>query len=100
MAEEFSLIHRGVRVTVGISGTGGGFQRFCAGETDITNASRPITASERAACAENGVVFIEIPIAFDGLTVTVNPQNDWVDFLSVEDLGHILPPRRPGGALG
>ena len=95
MAEEFSLIHRGVRVTVGISGTGGGFQRFCAGETDITNASRPITTGEREACAENGVVFIEIPIAFDGLTVTVNPQNDWVDFLSVEDLGHIFRPDDP-----
>ena len=93
IAEEFgSLTDRGVRVTVGVSGTGGGFKRFCAGETDISDASRPIKDSEVELCAENGIDFIEVPVAFDGLTVVINPDNDWVDFLTVEELNYIFRP--------
>ncbi len=93
MAEEFGILtERGVRVTVGVSGTGGGFKRFCAGETDISNASRPIKDSEVELCAEAGIDFIEVPVAFDGLTVVINPDNDWVDFLTVEELNHIFRP--------
>ncbi|MCY3732991.1 MAG: substrate-binding domain-containing protein, partial [Chloroflexi bacterium] len=93
MAEEFGILtDRGVRVTVGVSGTGGGFKRFCAGETDISNASRPIKAEEADLCAEAGISFVEIPVAFDGLTVVINPDNDWVDFLTVEEINHIFRP--------
>ena len=93
MAEEFGILtDRGVRVTVGVSGTGGGFKRFCAGETDISDASRPIRDSEVELCAENGIDFIEVPVAFDGLTVVINPDNDWVDFLTVEEINHIFRP--------
>ena len=84
-----------MRTTVGISGTGGGFQRFCAGETDINDASRPIKAEELAACEQNGISFVEIPVAFDGLTVVVNPENTWVDSLTVEELHHIWRPDDP-----
>src|SRR5687767_9278881 len=65
VAEEFQRVDQGVRVTVGISGTGGGFQKFCRAETDISNASRPITASESQACATTGVTFVELPVAYD-----------------------------------
>ena len=93
IAEEFGILtDRSVRVTVGVSGTGGGFKRFCAGETDISNASRPIKDSEVELCAESGIDFIEVPVAFDGLTVVVNPNNDWVDYLSVDEINHIFRP--------
>ena len=93
MAEEFGILtDRGVRVTVGVSGTGGGFKRFCAGETDISDASRPIKGSEIELCTENGVEFVEVPVAFDGLTVVINPDNDWVDQLTVAELNHIFRP--------
>ena len=93
MAEEFGILtDRGVRVTVGVSGTGGGFKRFCAGETDISDASRPIKDSEVELCTEAGIEFVEVPVAFDGLTVVINPDNDWVDFLTVDELNHIFRP--------
>ncbi|MDE2892277.1 MAG: PstS family phosphate ABC transporter substrate-binding protein [Chloroflexota bacterium] len=93
IAEEFgTLTDRAVRVTVGVSGTGGGFKRFCAGETDISDASRPIKDSEVELCAENGISFVEVPVAFDGLTVVINPDNDWVDFLTVDEINHIFRP--------
>jgi len=82
----------GSRVTVGISGTGGGFKKFCAGETDISNASRPILAKEMKACAEKGVRYIELPIAFDALTVVVNPGNTWASNLSTAELKKIWQP--------
>ncbi len=91
IAEEFGLL-TDVRVTVGVSGSGGGFQRFCAGETDISNASRPIKESESEECGANGIAFIEVPVAFDGLTVVVNPENDWTDHLTVAELHHIFRP--------
>jgi phosphate binding protein len=95
-AEEFAVFAPDVQVTVGISGTGGGFARFCAGETDISNASRPIDPDEAALCAENGIEFIELPVAYDGLSVLVNPGNDWVDCLTVEELNTIWAPESEG----
>ncbi len=96
MAEEFQREHPNVRITVGISGTGGGFKKFCSGETDISDASRPIKPSEIEACKANGVEFIELPVAFDALSVVVNPQNDWVDYLTVEELRLIWAPESQG----
>lgn len=75
VAEDFQIAKRGaVRVTVGISGTGGGFKKFCRNEVDVVNASRPITASEMEVCKQAGIQYIEMPIAFDALTVVVNPK--------------------------
>ena len=92
VAEEFQAQSRDVRVAVGISGSGGGFKKFCRGESDISDASRPIKPSEIEFCAQNGVEFIEIPVAFDGLAVAVNPQNSFVDCLTVGELQTIWRP--------
>ncbi len=93
VAEEFQIEHRGTyRVTVGISGTGGGFKKFCRGDTDISDASRPIKESERKRCAENGISYIELPVALDALAVVVNPANDWVSCMTVEQLRTIWEP--------
>ena len=93
VAEEYMLANDGaVRVTVGISGTGGGFKRFCAGETDINDASRAITATEVEACAAAGVEPLELPVAYDGLSVVVNPANDWAECLTVAELRAIWEP--------
>ena len=92
VADAFRFEQGGVAVTVGVSGTGGGFKRFCAGETDISGASRPVKAAEVELCAEAGIEFIELPVAFDGLTVVVNPENDWVDQLTVAELNRIFRP--------
>lgn len=93
MAEEFQIEHgRAVRVSVGVSGTGGGFQRFCNGETDISNASRPINESEAAACAGEGISALELQIAWDGLTVVAHPTNDWVGCVTVEELRRVWEP--------
>ncbi len=96
VAEEFQRKHPNVRVTVGISGTGGGFKKFCNKEIDISDASRPIKDSELEACQKSGREFIELPVAFDGLAVVVNPQNDWVDHLTVEELNLIWKPESQG----
>jgi len=82
----------GVDVTVGISGTGGGFERFCAGETDLSNASRPIDEDEQALCEENGVEYVEFRVATDALTNVVNVENDWATCLTVEQLNAIWKP--------
>ena len=96
-AEEFGgLTGRKVRITVGVSGTGGGFKKFCNGETDITNASRPIKASEAELCAAAGVEYVELPVAIDGLTITVNPENDFVQCITPEDLNIIWGPEAEG----
>lgn len=93
VAEEFQKESRGgVRVTVGISGTGGGFKKFCRGETDVQDASRPISASEMEACRANGIQYYELPVAFDALTVAVNPQAIWVDTVTLEELKMIWEP--------
>jgi phosphate transport system substrate-binding protein len=91
-AEQFRSENPDSRVTVGISGTGGGFERFCRGETDLSNASRPIEDDEKTACADKGVEYIELQVANDALTVVVNSENDWVDCLTVEQLKKIWEP--------
>lgn len=97
VAEEFQIANRGkVRVTVGISGTGGGFKKFCRGEVDITNASRPILAGEMADCKAAGIAYYELPIAFDALTVVVNPKNEFIKTLTVEDLRKMWAPEAQG----
>jgi phosphate transport system substrate-binding protein len=92
VAEEFQRAHPDVRVTVGISGTGGGFKKFTAGETDINDASRLIKGSEVELAEQNGIGYIELPVAFDGLSVVVNPENTFVDHLTVEELQKIWEP--------
>ncbi|GAB4313409.1 MAG: PstS family phosphate ABC transporter substrate-binding protein [Candidatus Sumerlaeia bacterium] len=100
VAEEFQIAQKGaVKVTVGISGTGGGFKKFTRGEIDLTNASRPILTSELEAARRNGIKFIELPVCFDALTVMVNPQNDWVDFLTVEELKKVWSPEAQGNVM-
>lgn len=96
MAEEFSLVAPNVQVPVGVSGTGGGFEKFCAGETDISDASRPIKPEEAEACAASGIEYVEIPVAFDGLSIVVNSENDWVTCLTVEQLNTIWAPESEG----
>lgn len=101
VAEEYQLESRGaVRVTVGVSGTGGGFKKLCRGDTDIANASRPILKAEMEACAASGIRYLELPVAFDAITVVVNPQNDWVKSLSVADLKKIWEPAAQGKITG
>ncbi len=95
VAEEYQKATK-VKVTVGISGTGGGFKKFCRGETDISNASRPILKKEMDACKEGGVQYIELPIAYDGLTVVVNKNNDFVKSLTVEELKKMWEPAAQG----
>jgi phosphate transport system substrate-binding protein len=96
VAEEFQKVGDGTRVTVGISGTGGGFKRFCRGETDISNASRPIKPSEVSICFDSGIKYIELPIAFDGLAIMVNPQNDWATDITAAELKKIWSPEAQG----
>jgi len=97
VAEEFLSAKRGrIRVTVGISGTGGGFKKFCRGETDISNASRPIKPSEVRLCRKNGIDYIELPIAYDGIAVVVNPENRWVDYMTVKELKRLWEPEAQG----
>jgi phosphate transport system substrate-binding protein len=97
VAEEYQKAKKGaVKVTVGISGTGGGFKRFCRGETDISDASRPIKDSEVKACQEMGIEFIELPVAYDGLAVVLNPKNTWVKSFTVADLKKIWEPEAKG----
>jgi phosphate transport system substrate-binding protein len=97
VAEEFQISKRGkIRVTVGIAGTGGGFKKFCRGETDISNASRPILKGEMAACAAAGIKFIEVPVAYDALTVVVNPKATWVDQITVAELKKMWEPAAQG----
>ncbi|MEW4528796.1 MAG: phosphate ABC transporter substrate-binding protein PstS family protein [Maioricimonas sp. JB045] len=92
VSEEFSIKNPDVRVPVGTSGTGGGFKKFIAGETDINDASRPIKESEVEQCTTNGIEYIELKIAIDGLTVVVNKDNTWLDGLTVADLKKIWEP--------
>lgn len=96
-AEEFQIQKRGkVRVTVGVSGTGGGFKKFCRGETDMANASRPISKEEMENCRKAGIKYIEMPVAFDALTVVVNPKNTWVKTMTVADLKKMWEPSAQG----
>ena len=88
-AEAFQKKHHGVRVTVGISGTGGGFERFCRGETDLSDASRPIKVSEHNVCAQNGIKYTAFTVANDGIALVVNRQNTWATCLTVAELKKI-----------
>lgn len=95
VAEEFSAQAPDVRISVDISGTGGGFKRFCAGETDISNASRPIKDEERMACAEAGVDWYEFEVAYDGITVVTNKENTWATCLTTEQLKQLWKKENP-----
>ena len=92
VAEEFQNKNQGVRVTVDVSGTSGGFQKFCRGETDLANASRAINAVELERCAKAGITFLELPVAYDGLAVIVNPKNTWADQVAVAELRALWAP--------
>ncbi len=97
VAEEFQKAKRGaVRVTVGISGTGGGFKKFCRGETDVQDASRPILRKEMEDCKKAGIDYYELPVAYDALTVMVNPKNDWIKSMTVAELKKIWEPAAQG----
>jgi len=97
VAEEFQIQKRGkTRVTVGISGTGGGFKKFCRGEIDIQDASRPILTAEMEACRAAGIKYYELPIAYDALTVVVNPQNTWLKQITVAELKKMWEPAAQG----
>ena len=97
VAEDFQKAKKQqVKVTVGISGTGGGFKKFCRGETDISNASRPILKTEMAECAKAGLEYYELPVAFDALTVVVNPKNNFVRQLTVAELKKMWEPAAQG----
>ena len=96
MAVEFKAVQSGVRVNVASTGTGAGGRAMCAGESDVWNASRPSKQSELDTCAENGIEVIEIPVAFDALSVVVNPENDWAECLTVEQLKTIFGPEAQG----
>ena len=100
VAEEFQKSKKGqVRVTVGISGTGGGFKKFCRGETDISNGSRPILKEEIEACKQAGIEFYELPIAFDALTIAVSPKNTFLECVTVADLKKIWEPAAQGKVM-
>ena len=97
VAEDFQIAKKGaVKVTVGISGTGGGFKKFCRGDIDIADASRPILKKEMDACKAAGVQYVEMPVAFDALTVVANPANDWVKEITVAELKKIWEPDAQG----
>lgn len=96
VAEDFQTQNRGTQVTVGISGTGGGFEKFCNGEIDISNASRPIKQSEMDNCKAAGIEYIELPVAYDALTIVVNPRNTWASSLTVDELKKMWEPSAQG----
>lgn len=96
VAEEFREIQPRVKVTVGVSGTGGGFKKFSRGEIDISDASRPIKSKEIKACEEKNIKYVELSVAYDGLAVLINPKNDWVDYFTVEELNKLWQPKAQG----
>ena len=96
IAEEFRAVQPEVNVTIGVSGTGGGFKKFSRGETNLSNASRPIKDKEIEACNENNVKYLELEVAYDGLAVLVHPENTWVDSFTVEELKMIWEPSAQG----
>ena len=96
VAEEFQKANKGLKVTVGVSGTGGGFKKFCRDETDIQDASRPILKSEMDLCKAAGVEYYELPVAFDALTVVINPKNTWLKQATVAELKKMWEPAAQG----
>lgn len=99
VAEEFRKKNSGIDTPIGIAGTGGGFKRFQKGETDISNASRPILTKEIDECKKNGVKYVELPICFDALTIAVHPKNDWCDSMTVAELKKLWEPAAEGKVL-
>lgn len=99
VAEEYRHHKPDIRITVGVSGTGGGFKKFLRGETDISNASRPISPAELKESRENGIEFIEIPVCYDGMAVVVNPQNTFVSDITVAELHKIWGPESQGKVM-
>src|SRR5688572_19401931 len=99
MAEEFKAANPQVDISVGISGTGGGFQKFCRGETDISDASRPIRAAEMETCKTAGIEFIELPVAYDGLAIAVNPKNSWATAVTTAELKTLWEPGAQGKVM-
>src|SRR6187402_293575 len=100
VAEDFQKAKRQqIKVTVGISGTGGGFKKFCRGETDVSNASRPILKSEMADCQKAGIEYYELPVAFDALTVVINPRNTFIKQLTVAEMKKIWEPAAQGKVM-
>ncbi len=96
VAEEYRVQQPDVKVSVGLSGTGGGFKKFGRGEIDINDASRPIKDSEAKACSENNIKYVGLTVAFDGLAVLINKENNWVDYFTVEELKKIWEPDAQG----
>ncbi len=97
MAEDFQRMKKGkIRVTVGISGTGGGFKKFCRGEIDISDASRPILKKEMDECRKNGIRYMELPVAYDALTVVIHPNNTWAETMTVAELKKMWEPAGQG----
>ena len=97
VAEEFQKAKKNsIRVTVGISGTGGGFKKFCRGEIDISEASRPILKKEMDDCKATGIQYLELPVAYDALTVVINPKNDWIKSMTVAELKAMWEPAAQG----
>jgi len=99
VAEEYRFEQPDVKVTIGVSGTGGGFKKFSRGETNISNASRPIKDIEIDACKENNINYVELEVAYDGLAVLVNPENTWVDSFTIEELKKIWEPAAQGNIM-
>lgn len=96
VAEEYRKSKPERRVIVGVSGTGGGFKKFAAGETDLCTASRPIRPAEQEACTKNGIEYVELPVAYDGLAILVNPKNDWAQHVTVAELKRLWEPAAQG----
>ncbi len=99
VAEEFQKARKGIKVQVGVSGTGGGFKKFCRGETDISDASRPILKKEMDICKEAGIKYVELPVAFDALTVVISPKNDWIKSLTADELKKMWEPAAQGKVM-
>jgi len=96
VAEEFRSVQPKVKVTVGISGTGGGFKKFSRGETDISDASRVIKDSEKEVCQQNNISYVDLTVAYDGMAVVVNKENTWVDYFTVDELKKMWEPSSQG----
>ena len=99
VAEEFQKANAGARVTVGTSGTGGGFQKFCRGESDINDASRPISKAEMTACSSGGITYYELPIAYDGIAIVANPKAAWINDITVDELKVLWAPDAQGKVM-
>ena len=99
VTESFVKLHPSVKISGRVSGTSGGFERFCRGEIDVQNASRSIDPEERIACERSGVAFMEIPVAYDALTIVVHPANDWTSTITLDELKRLWQPSAEGKVM-